>query len=70
MPTIFGDEFQGAGQKEGIEIWRIEKLKCVKKLNHAAPKDNPPNCGQLAHAGKLCSGDSYIVLHTKVLLTF
>lgn len=64
MPTVFGDEFKGAGQKAGLEIWRIEKLKCVKKLNHANPKDNPPNAGQLAHAGKLCSGDSYIFLHT------
>eukprot|EP00039_Didymoeca_costata_P018244 m.332725 g.332725 ORF g.332725 m.332725 type:complete len:884 (-) comp16996_c0_seq1:287-2938(-) len=65
MPTVFGDEFKGAGQKEGIECWRIEKLKCVKKLNVSNPKDTPPNAGQLAHAGKLCSGDSYIFLHTK-----
>ena len=66
LPTVFGDEFKGAGQKAGMEVWRIEKLKCIKKLNQANPKDEPPNAGQLAHAGKLCAGDSYIFLHTKV----
>ena len=69
LPTVFGDEFKGAGQKAGLEIWRIEKLKCIKKLNQADPKDEPPNAGQLAHNGKVCSGDSYIFLHTKVSYT-
>ena len=66
MPTVFGDEFKGAGERAGLEIWRIEKLKCIKKLNQADPKDDPPNCGQLAHNGRICGGDSYIFLHTKV----
>eukprot|EP00039_Didymoeca_costata_P031430 m.34694 g.34694 ORF g.34694 m.34694 type:complete len:867 (+) comp8764_c0_seq1:99-2699(+) len=65
LPTVFGEEFKNAGQKEGIEIWRIEKLKCVKKENAESPKDTPPNCGQLAHKGKFCQGDSYIILSTK-----
>jgi hypothetical protein len=60
-----GDEaFKGAGQKVGIEIWRIEKLKCVKKFDKADDKDTPANAGQLAHAGKLCAGDSYIIMQT------
>lgn len=65
LPTVFDDSFRGAGQKAGIEVWRIEQLKCIKKLNQPNAKDTPPNCGQLAHSGKLCSGDSYIFLHTK-----
>ena len=42
--------FAGAGQKAGIEAWRIEALKPVKN------KD--------ALSGRLCTGDSYIVLHS------
>ncbi|VAH85355.1 unnamed protein product [Triticum turgidum subsp. durum] len=42
--------FQGAGQKVGIEIWRIEDFKPV-----ALPKSD---------YGKFYSGDSYIVLQT------
>ncbi|XP_065196532.1 gelsolin, cytoplasmic-like [Sycon ciliatum] len=43
--------FSGAGQKDGLEIWRIEKMQVV-----AVPKDQ---------YGKFHKGDSYIVLHTK-----
>jgi len=43
--------FAGAGQKAGIEVWRIEALKPVRQ-------------GKEAHDGKLCTGDSYIVLHS------
>jgi len=42
--------WKGAGQKVGLEIWRIEKFKVV-----AWPKDL---------YGSFYSGDSYIVLHT------
>lgn len=45
-----GTEWEKAGQKDGLEIWRIEKLKPV-------PVDP-------AHFGKFYAGDSYIVLHT------
>ncbi|CAN4123769.1 unnamed protein product [Withania somnifera] len=42
--------FQGAGQKDGIEIWRIEKLSPV-----PVPKSSH---------GKFYTGDSYIILKT------
>ena len=42
--------FAGAGQKAGIEVWRIEALKPVKNKE--------------AESGRLCTGDSYIVLHS------
>jgi len=42
--------WKGAGQKPGLEIWRIEKFKVV-----AWPKDL---------YGSFYSGDSYICLHT------
>lgn len=45
-----GVEWEKAGQKDGLEIWRIEKLKPV-------PVDP-------ATFGKFFAGDSYIVLHT------
>lgn len=41
--------------KPGIEIWRIEKLNVVKK----GPSDK-------SHEGKFHTGDSYIILYTKV----
>jgi gelsolin len=44
------EEWKGAGQKEGIEIWRIEKLKVV-----PWPKNQ---------YGTFFDGDSFIVLHT------
>ena len=43
--------FAGAGQKAGIEVWRIEALKPVRQ-------------GKEAESGRLCVGDSYIVLHS------
>jgi len=44
------EAYKGAGQKPGIEIWRIEKFKVVKW-----PKEK---------YGTFFSGDSFIVLHT------
>ncbi|XP_033629661.1 advillin-like isoform X1 [Asterias rubens] len=44
-------EFQGAGKKEGLKIWRIEKMKVAK----IPEKDY----------GYFFTGDSYIVLHTR-----
>jgi hypothetical protein len=43
--------FQGAGEAAGIQIWRIEALKPVAQ-------------GKEALSGKLCTGDSYIILHS------
>ncbi|KAJ1697999.1 hypothetical protein LUZ63_006511 [Rhynchospora breviuscula] len=45
--------FQGAGQKAGLEIWRIENLKPV-----PVPKDT---------YGKFFVGDSYIILKTTAI---
>ncbi|PNT75387.1 hypothetical protein BRADI_1g31417v3 [Brachypodium distachyon] len=45
--------FQGAGQKDGLEIWRIEKLQAV-----PVPKESH---------GKFFTGDSYIILKTTAL---
>ncbi|XP_037416188.1 villin-3-like isoform X1 [Triticum dicoccoides] len=42
--------FQGAGQKDGLEIWRIEKLQAV-----PVPRESH---------GKFFAGDSYIILKT------
>ncbi|XP_064630794.1 advillin-like [Lineus longissimus] len=47
----FDAAFDGAGQKPGLEIWRIEKLKVVRQ--------DPKTYGQFF------SGDSYICLMTK-----
>ncbi|VVA99549.1 unnamed protein product [Arabis nemorensis] len=47
--------FQGAGQKAGIEVWRIESFRPV-----LAPKSSH---------GKFFTGDSYIVLKTTALKT-
>jgi len=44
-------QWKGCGQKEGVEIWRIEKFKVV-----PWPK---------AQYGSFLDGDSYIVLHTR-----
>lgn len=44
--------WKGAGEKKGLQVWRIEKFK-VKKW----PK---------ARYGEFYSGDSFIVLHTKI----
>lgn len=43
-------EWKGAGQKEGVEVWRIEKFK-VKRTKKE-------------HHGEFFNGDSYIVLHS------
>jgi gelsolin len=45
--------FQGAGQKDGLEIWRIEKLQAV-----PVPRESH---------GKFFTGDSYIILKTSSL---
>ncbi|KAM0835312.1 hypothetical protein ACQ4PT_063010 [Festuca glaucescens] len=45
--------FQGAGQKDGLEIWRIEKLQAV-----PVPRESH---------GKFFTGDSYIILKTTAL---
>lgn len=54
LPTVFDPSYKGAGQKVGLEIWRIEKFQVVKK----APTDE-------CYKGHLYQGDSYIVLQTK-----
>jgi len=55
MPTVFDPSFKGVGQKPGVEIWRIEALKVVKK--------NPDD---KCYQGQFHEGDSYIVLQTKM----
>ena len=55
MPTVFDPSFKGVGQKVGLEIWRVEALKVVKK----GPESR-------AYTGQFHTGDSYIVLVTKV----
>lgn len=42
-------EWQGCGEKEGVEVWRIEKFKVVKQKDFNE---------------KFYNGDSYIVLHS------
>lgn len=54
MPTVFGEEFDNAGQKVGLEIWRVEKMKVVRQ-----PESDP------CYKGSFYDGDSYICLHTK-----
>lgn len=44
-------EFAGAGQKPGLEVWRIEKMVPTPWADH----------------GKFCTGDSYIVLKTNAV---
>jgi hypothetical protein len=44
------DEFNGAGQAPGLEIWRIEKLSAIRF--------------PAAEYGKFYSGDSFLVLKT------
>lgn len=55
MPTVFDPSFKGIGQKVGLEIWRVEALKVVKK-------SGDDKCYQ----GQFHEGDAYIVLQTKV----
>ena len=55
MPTVFDPSFKGVGQKPGLDIWRVEKLKVIKKAN-------TDGC----YEGQLYEGDTYIVLQTKV----
>ena len=58
MPTVFDDSFQGVGQRTGLEIWRVEQLKVVKKTT-----------SDHAYQGQLFQGDSYIILNTKVIFS-
>lgn len=44
--------WEGAGQKPGVQIWRIEKFKVV-------PRTDPESL-----RGKFYGGDAYIILHT------
>lgn len=55
LPTVFDPVFKGCGQKVGLEIFRIEQLKVVKR---------PTN--EKCYTGSFHSGDSYIVLQTKM----
>lgn len=52
---MFDPSYKGVGQKPGVEIWRVEKLKVVKK--------NPDD---KCYKGHFHTGDAYIVLQTKV----
>lgn len=54
VPTVFDDSYKGCGQRVGVEIWRVEKLKVVKK--------GPDN---KAYEGQFHTGDSYIILQTR-----
>jgi len=58
VPTVFDPSFKGVGQRAGIEIWRIEKLTVVKK-----------GASDKCYQGKFHTGDSYIILLTKVTET-
>jgi len=55
MPTIFDPSFKGVGQKVGLEIWRVEALKVVKK-----------GADDKSYQGQFHEGDAYIVLQTKL----
>ena len=46
--------FEGAGQSEGLEVWRIEDMKPVKL--------------PITQHGKFHEGDSYLVMNVSVLL--
>ena len=52
MATIIDPSFTGAGAREGLEIWRIEKFQ-PKQLDKQTQ-------------GVFYSGDSYVVLSTKI----
>lgn len=54
MPTVFDPSYKGVGQKVGLEIWRVEKLKIVKKPENEA-----------CYQGHFHEGDAYIILQTK-----
>eukprot|EP00047_Mylnosiga_fluctuans_P019660 m.84690 g.84690 ORF g.84690 m.84690 type:complete len:829 (+) comp8214_c0_seq1:60-2546(+) len=55
MPTVFDPSFKGVGQKPGLDIWRVEQLKVIKK----AADDK-------SHQGQFHEGDAYIILQTKM----
>lgn len=55
MPSVFDPSFKGVGQKVGLEIWRVEALKVIKK-----------GADDKAYAGQVYQGDAYIFLQTKV----
>jgi len=54
LPTTFDPSFTGVGQPPGLDIWRVEQFKVIKK----SPSDN-------AYQGQFYQGDTYIVLNTK-----
>ncbi|XP_077974564.1 villin-1-like [Styela clava] len=49
-PEVYNAEFEKAGKKPGLQIWRIEKMEMV-----TVPTDN---------YGNFYTGDAYIILHT------
>jgi hypothetical protein len=51
---IIGD-YRPSGEKPGIEIWRIEKFKVIRKA-----------ASDPAYKGKFFAGDAYIILQTRV----
>jgi hypothetical protein len=55
MPTVFDPSFKGVGQKPGLEIWRVEALKVIKK-----------SADDKSYQGQFHEGDAYIVLQTKM----
>ena len=52
MATVIDPAFTGAGAREGLEVWRIEKFQ-PKQLDKQSQ-------------GVFYSGDSYVVLSTKI----
>eukprot|EP00051_Salpingoeca_urceolata_P026376 m.477069 g.477069 ORF g.477069 m.477069 type:complete len:836 (-) comp20747_c0_seq1:704-3211(-) len=53
LPTVFDTAFNNAGQKPGVEIWRMEKFKVIKKPST-----------EKCYKGGFHEGDAYIILHT------
>lgn len=54
LPTVFDTAFAGAGQKAGVEIWRMEQFKVIKKPTT-----------EKCYKGAFHEGDAYIILHTQ-----
>ena len=51
--SVMAEFFEGAGQSEGLEIWRIEDLKPVKL--------------PITQHGKFHEGDSYLVMNVSTV---